>query len=67
MSIQIQIRKETIFLDEKSVSVKKMMEQLQLSSQAWLAVRDGVLLTEGDTLRDGETIRMVAVISGGVG
>jgi len=67
MSIQIQIRKETIFLDEKSVSVKKMMEQLQLSPQAWLAVRDGELLTEGDTLREGETIRMVAVISGGAG
>ena len=65
MSIQVQIRKETIQLDEKSISVKKVMEQLKLSSQAWLAVREGVLLTEGDTLRDGETVRMVAVISGG--
>lgn len=65
MKITFILRDETLVLEEKSIKVKYAMQKLNLSPQAYLPVRDGVLLNEGDTLRDGETIKMVAVISGG--
>lgn len=65
MEIKFILRDETRVLEEKSIKVKYAMEKLGLSPQAYLPVRDGVLLNEGDTLRDGETVKMVAVISGG--
>lgn len=65
MEIKFVLRNETLLLEEKSIKVKAAMEKLNLSMQAYLPVRDGVLLNEGDTLRNGETIKLVAVISGG--
>ncbi len=65
MEIKFILRDETLVLEEKSIKVKTAMEKLNLSMQAYLPVRDGMLLNEGDTLRDGETIKLVAVISGG--
>ena len=65
MQIEFILRDQTLILEEKSIKVKTAFEKLNLSMQAYLPVRDGVLLNEGDTLRDGETIKLVAVISGG--
>jgi sulfur carrier protein ThiS len=65
MEIKFILRDEMLVLEEKSIKVKAAMEKLNLSMQAYLPVRDGMLLNEGDTLRDGETIKLVAVISGG--
>ncbi|MBN2048696.1 MAG: MoaD/ThiS family protein [Anaerolineaceae bacterium] len=63
--ITILIRNQKHELEQKSIFVKDLMRDLELSPQAFLAVRDGELLTEGDLIRDGETVKMVAVISGG--
>ena len=65
MEIKFELRDETLVLEEKSIKVKSAMQKLDLSMQAYLPVRDGVLLNEGDTLRNGETIKLIAVISGG--
>jgi sulfur carrier protein ThiS len=65
MEIKFILRDETLVLEEKSIKVKAAMAKLNLSMQAYLPVRDGMLLNEGDTLRNGETIKLVAVISGG--
>ena len=65
MEIKFELRDETLVLEEKSIKVKYAMQKLDLSMQAYLPVRDGVLLNEGDTLRNGETIKLIAVISGG--
>ena len=65
MEIKFELRDETLALEEKSIKVKYAMQKLDLSMQAYLPVRDGVLLNEGDTLRNGETIKLIAVISGG--
>lgn len=65
MEIKFILRNETLVLEEKSIKVKAAMEKLELSMQAYLPVREGVLLNEGDTLRNGEIINLVSVISGG--
>lgn len=65
MEIKFILRDETLVLEEKSIKVKYAMQKLNLSMQAYLPVRDGVLLNEGDTIRHGETIKLISVISGG--
>ena len=65
MEIKFILRDETLVLEEKSIKVKYAMQKLNLSMQAYLPVRDGVLLNEGDTIRNGETIKLISVISGG--
>ena len=65
MEIKFILRDETLVLEEKSIKVKYAMQKLYPSMQSYLPVRDGVLLNEGDTIRNGETIKLISVISGG--
>ena len=65
MAIHFQFRDHEVVLEEEQILFKKVWAKLSLSPQAYLAVRDGELLTEGDMLRDGDVIQMIAVISGG--
>ncbi len=57
-------REHTWDFDE-AMTVRQLLERLKLLPEAVLVVRDGVLLTEDQTVRPGETIKIVAVISGG--
>ena len=65
MSIKLVLRKQEFQLEEKSIQVKQVFRQLNLSPEAHLLVRNGELLNENDWLRDGEEIKIVPVISGG--
>lgn len=65
MTILFQFRDHEAILSEDRILLKKVWEKLNISSQSYLAVRDGELLTEGDTLADGDRIQMISVISGG--
>lgn len=67
MTIKLILRKKEYLLEEKSIQVKQALQQLNLSPEAHLFVRDGDLLNENDYLRDGDEIKIVAVISGGAG
>lgn len=67
MAIDFILKDKTLKVEEKSISIREAMQVLQLSPQAYLAVKDGVLLNEGDVVRAGEVVRLVAVISGGTG
>ena len=51
---------------EGTLSVKDALKQLNLSLESHLVVRDRELLTENDSLRNGETVKIVSAISGGV-
>ena len=42
-----------------------ILEDLQLSEQAYLAVREGILLTSDDRVQDGDTVELISVVSGG--
>jgi len=56
---------------EKEIIVKgnrplyRIMEDLQLSPQAYLAVRNGVLLTADERVLENEVVELIAVVSGG--
>lgn len=65
MTIRLMLRKKEYTLEEKSIQVKEALELLQLSPEAHLLVRAGELLNENDYLKDGDEIKIVAVISGG--
>ena len=45
----------------------KAMQTLGFKPEMYLAVREGGLLTEDEILREGDVIKLVAVISGGDG
>jgi sulfur carrier protein ThiS len=47
------------------VSVGDALRLLGLSPESYLVLRDGFLLDETEILNDGDTIRLVGVISGG--
>lgn len=65
MTIRLTLRKKEFELEGKSVQVKQAYELLNLSPEAHLMVRNGELLNENDWLRDGDEVKIVAVISGG--
>ncbi len=65
MAIILSLRKQEYQLDEKSIQVKMAFQKLGLSPEAHLLVRDGELLNENDWLKDGDKVKIVAVISGG--
>ncbi len=62
--IKLKYRKQEWEL-EGNLTVRQAIEQVGLNPEAVLAVRDGQLLTEDTRLRDGDQVRLVAVISGG--
>jgi sulfur carrier protein ThiS len=65
MPIRLKLRKQEFQIDAKSIQVKQIFQQLELSPEAHLLVRNGELLNDNDWLRDGEEIKIVPVISGG--
>lgn len=46
-------------------TVRDVILRLGLDPEAVLAVRDGQLINEATLTRDGDTIKLVAVVSGG--
>lgn len=64
MPVTLILRKKE-YTVEGTISVKEALKQLGLSTESHLVVRNGELLTENDALRNGEVVKLVAVISGG--
>jgi sulfur carrier protein ThiS len=46
-------------------TVRHLIESARLNPESILAVRDGKLINEATLTREGDTIKLVAVISGG--
>ena len=68
MSIQVNLRNKELEIDyTKDLTVRKLLKQLDLLPETYLCVRNGDLLTEQELIKDGDTIRLVPVISGGSG
>ncbi len=64
MPVTLILRKKE-YTVEGTITVKDALKKLGLSPESHLVVRDGQLLTENDALRNGEVVKLVAVISGG--
>ena len=66
MAITFILRKQEISLEvENTMMVKDALRQLGYSTETHLVVKDGELLNENEPLRDGDRVKLVAVISGG--
>jgi sulfur carrier protein ThiS len=46
-------------------TIRHLIEQAGLNPESVLAVRDGKLVNEATLTQDGDTIKLVAVVSGG--
>jgi sulfur carrier protein ThiS len=62
--IKIKYRKQEWEL-EGAYTVRQAIKKVGLNPEAVLAVRDGEIIVESTPLRDGDEVRLVAVISGG--
>ena len=62
--ITINYRKE-VYIFQKTLSVKQVFENLDLSPESHLMIRAGEMLTEKDRLKDGDVVKVIPVISGG--
>ena len=66
MAIKIIIRKNEYYLEpSKNLSVKRAMAELNILPESYLAIRDGEILTEHESLRNGDIVKLIPVISGG--
>ena len=66
MTIKVILRNKEIELDDvKDLTVRKILKSLDLLPETYLCVRNGELVTEQEVVKDGDTIRVVQVISGG--
>jgi len=64
LAVTIILRKQEHILPH-APTVKRAMEQVGVTPETYLAVRDGELLTEDERLNDGDVIKLIPVISGG--
>ena len=64
MTITLILRKKEHTL-EGTHTVQQALDELGLSPETHLVVRDGVLLNEHEPLKDGDVVKLVPVISGG--
>lgn len=67
MPVIVYLRKEKFIIEETGLSADELLKKLDLSPQAHLVVREKKLLTGREVLRDGDEVRIIAVISGGSG
>ena len=65
MTITFSRRKKKYHLEEEKISVKEALQKLGFSLEGHLILRNEELLTENELLRDGDYVKLIAVISGG--
>lgn len=67
MPAKVVFRKEIVTITEiRDLTVSKLLKHMQLLPEAHIVIRSGELLTEQELIRDGDELRIVPVISGGM-
>ena len=66
MTVTVILRQQRLEV-QAPTTVGEALNALGLPPELYLVVRDGSLLSAADELHPGETIRLVGVISGGMG
>ena len=61
----ILILRDQVFELEGTLTVNDALRKLGLSLESHLVTREGKLLNDNEVLRNGEKVKIVAVISGG--
>lgn len=64
MSVKILLRQKE-FEVKAGITLRQALLKLELQPEAFLATRDGEMITEDEILKEGDCIKLIAVISGG--
>lgn len=64
MSVKILLRQKE-FEVKAGMTLRQALLKLELQPEAFLATRDGEMITEDEILKEGDCIKLIAVISGG--
>ena len=64
MTVKLILRKKEYEVDA-GTTLRQALQMIDVQPEAVLATRSGDMITEDEVLRDGETIKLIAVISGG--
>jgi len=64
MTVKIQLR-EVEYEVRAGMTLLSALKKIEVQPESVIAVRNGELLTEDEILREGDQIKLVAVISGG--
>jgi len=64
MTTQLKLR-DKVYEVPSGMTVRAALLRLEVEPESVLPTRDGELITDDELLREGEVIRLVAVISGG--
>ena len=64
MTVKMTLRKE-VYEVKAGMTLRHALIKSDLQPEAFLAVRNGELITEDEILHEGENIKLIAVISGG--
>jgi sulfur carrier protein ThiS len=59
------ILREKKFQVKSGMTIRKALEKIGIQPEAVLATRQGELLTDEEIIKEGDVIKLVAVISGG--
>ncbi len=65
MPIKVLYRGKDIELPEKKLKAKELLKRLGLSPLSSLVVKNGEVISEEDTVEEGDNIRVINAISGG--
>lgn len=64
MPVKLTLRSQE-FEVKAGMTLRSTLLKLGLKPETVLAIRDGQMITDDEVLREGETIKLVGVISGG--
>ncbi|OGO35419.1 MAG: hypothetical protein A2W35_18505 [Chloroflexi bacterium RBG_16_57_11] len=64
MSVKLVLRDQEYEM-KPGIDLREALHKLNIPGESVLATREGEMITDDETLRDGEVIRLIAVISGG--
>jgi sulfur carrier protein len=64
MSVKIKFRDKT-YESQPGTTIRHALSELSIEPESVLITRDGELITDDEILRDGDDIKLIAVISGG--
>ncbi|MCC7130764.1 MAG: MoaD/ThiS family protein [Anaerolineae bacterium] len=64
MSVKLVLRDQEYEV-KPGMTLRHSLEKIEVLPESVLAVREGELITEDEILRDGESVQLIAVISGG--
>ncbi len=66
MPLKVLYRGKEIELPEKRLKVRELLERLGLSPLSTLVVKNGEVVQENDYVEEGDNVRVINAISGGI-